>query len=189
MVCMTICTLFSVTAVSATEQEDKAIKLGMRGDSVLTLQKLLSETGFYAGELDGIFGKGTLQAVKEFQQVSGLPVDGVVGSDTLLYLKRFGVSEPGRYSRVLNMSASAYTAHDPGNSSRTSRGNILRKGLVAVDPDVIPLGTRLYIPGYGYAIADDIGGAITGHRIDLAFESRSEALQFGRRKVTVYILD
>lgn len=181
--------LFTSVVVLAAEKEDKPIQLGMRGDDVITLQKLLSETGFYAGEIDGIFGKGTLRAVKEFQQVSGLPVDGVVGKDTLLYLKRFGSTEPGRYSRVLTMSASAYTAYDDGNSNHTSRGNPLRKGLVAVDPSVIPLGTRLYIPGYGYAIADDIGGAIQGNRIDLAFESRSEALQFGRQKITVYILD
>ena len=51
------------------------------------------------------------------------------------------------------------------------------------------MGTRLYIEGYGYAVADDIGGAIKGTRIDLAFESRGDALRFGVQKVNVYILD
>ena len=46
-----------------------------------------------------------------------------------------------------------------------------------------------YIPGYGYAIADDVGGSIKGNRIDLAFDSHREALEFGRRDVVVYIVD
>ncbi|MBP8617589.1 3D domain-containing protein, partial [Veillonella sp.] len=62
------------------------------------------------------------------------------------------------------------------------------RGLVSVDPDVIPLGTELYIEGYGYAVADDTGGAIRGHKIDLAVDSYDETIQFGRRDVTVYVL-
>ena len=87
------------------------------------------------------------------------------------------------------MNASASSAYDSGNSQYTSNGSFLRKGLVAVDPAYIPLGTRLYIPGYGYAIADDVGGSIKGNRIDLAFDSHSEALAFGRRNVVVYIVN
>lgn len=86
------------------------------------------------------------------------------------------------------MEASAYSAYDPGNSHYTARGNLLCRGLVSVDPDVIPLGTELYIEGYGYAVADDTGGAIRGHKIDLAVDSYDEAIQFGRRDVTVYVL-
>ena len=62
-------------------------------------------------------------------------------------------------------------------------------GVVAVDPSIIPLGTRLYIPGYGMAIAADTGGAIVGYCIDLCMESYAEAMDFGRRVVTVYVLD
>jgi 3D (Asp-Asp-Asp) domain-containing protein len=61
-------------------------------------------------------------------------------------------------------------------------------GIVAVDPRVIPLRTRLYIPGYGYAVAGDTGGAIRGSRIDLGFNTYRDARQFGRRNVTVYLL-
>ena len=65
-----------------------------------------------------------------------------------------------------------------------------KKGsIVAVDPDVIPLGTRLFIPGYGEAVAADTGGAIIGNRIDLVMDSYGEAMDFGRRDVTVYVLD
>ena len=87
------------------------------------------------------------------------------------------------------MNASAYSAYDPGNGHYTYGGTYLRKGIIAVDPTVIPLGTRVFIPGYGYAIADDIGGAIKGNRIDMAFASHGEAMDFGRQQVTVYILD
>lgn len=170
---------------------DGSIRIGMRGDEVKLVQRLLAEMGFYVGEIDGIFGNGTLQGVRDFQTVSSLVPDGVVGPETLAALKRSegaGIS-PSRYSRSLTMNASAYSRFDSGNSSYTCRGNLLRKGLVAVDPNVIPLGTRLYIPGYGYAIADDTGGAIRGNTIDLAFDSHEEAIQFGRRRITVNILD
>jgi 3D (Asp-Asp-Asp) domain-containing protein len=169
--------------------EDKPVKLGMRGDDVAIVQKLLAEKGFYSGEIDGFFGKGTQNAVKEFQSTNGLSADGVVGKETFHYLERSSGTEPARYSRVLTMSASAYSAYDTGNSSRTCTGNVVRKGLVAVDPAVIPLGTRIFIAGYGTAIADDVGGSIRGNRIDLAFDSHGEAIQFGRQNVTVYILD
>lgn len=91
---------------------------------------------------------------------------------------------------VLSMSATGYTA-DPaenGGSTRTATGLRIGKGVAAVDPRYIPLGTRLYIEGYGYAIAADTGRAIKGHRIDLGFDSKRESNQLGRRKVQVHIL-
>ncbi len=89
---------------------------------------------------------------------------------------------------ALNMVATAYTAGCYGCSGRTALGYAAGHGVVAVDPRIIPLGTRLYIPGYGMAIAGDTGGAITGHRIDLGFNSIGDALLFGRRPVRVYRL-
>ena len=78
------------------------------------------------------------------------------------------------------------TAYSGGGT--TASGMAAAVGRVAVDPRVIPLGTRLYIEGYGYAVAADTGGAIKGNRIDLFFETYDEAISFGRRKVTVYVL-
>ena len=66
---------------------------------------------------------------------------------------------------------------------------------MAVDPRVIPLGTRLYVQSldgssdYGFAVAEDTGGAIKGNKIDLFFETAEQVRQFGRRRVKVYILD
>jgi 3D (Asp-Asp-Asp) domain-containing protein len=92
------------------------------------------------------------------------------------------------------------TAYDPGPASTgkspghpaygiTASGMRAGHGVVAVDPRVIPLGTRLYIPGYGNAIAGDTGGAIKGQRIDLGFATYNEAIRYGRQTVTVYVLD
>ena len=168
--------------------EKPAIMIGARGDEVRAIQKHLADGGFYAGEIDGIFGPITARAVKEFQKSVNLTVDGIVDRETFAYIGRI-TGEPSRYSRSLAMKASAYSAYDPGNGSYTYGGNLLRKGLVAVDPAVIPLGTRLYVQGYGYAVADDIGGAIKGNRIDLAFDSHGEAINFGVQRVNVYIID
>ena len=96
---------------------------------------------------------------------------------------------PTEYKKAISMDASAYSADDPGNSAYTARGNLLKRGHVSVDPDVIPLGTALYVEGYGYAVADDTGGAIIGNRIDLAMDSHGEAINYGRQKVMVYILN
>lgn len=87
------------------------------------------------------------------------------------------------------MEATAYLPTDGGGAGITATGIRAERGVAAVDPDVIPLGTRLYIPGYGMAIAADTGGAIIGEKIDLCMEGYSEAIHFGRRTVKVYILD
>ncbi len=92
------------------------------------------------------------------------------------------------YNAVYTMEATAYLPTDGGGNGITASGMYAQRGVVAVDPNVIPLGTRLYIPGYGEAIAADTGGAIRGDRIDLCMESYGECMQFGRRYVEVYVL-
>jgi len=89
---------------------------------------------------------------------------------------------------AMAMVATAYTADCYGCSGITKIGMPAGHGVVAVDPSVIPLGTRLYIPGYGAAVAGDTGGAIHGNRIDLGFNSTTDAMHFGRRPVVVYVL-
>jgi 3D (Asp-Asp-Asp) domain-containing protein len=93
-----------------------------------------------------------------------------------------------RFRRIAYMEASAYHPNDGSGSGITATGVRARYGIVAVDPDVIPLGTRLYIPGYGLALAADTGGAIVGDKIDLCMEDYDEAYAFGRRTMKVYIL-
>ncbi len=101
------------------------------------------------------------------------------------------------YSNVITMKASAYTAgyestgKNPGDAGYgvTATGIPATKGVVAVDPNVIPLGSKVYIDGYGVAVAGDTGGAIKGNKIDLCYDNLTDALNFGRRTVDVYVLD
>lgn len=71
---------------------------------------------------------------------------------------------------------------------QTASGMKPQVGVVAVDPKVIPLGTKLYVEGYGQAIAGDTGGAIKGNRVDLFMETRESCIEFGRQNVKVWIV-
>jgi len=99
---------------------------------------------------------------------------------------------PTRYRKTLTMSSTAYEPgpHSCGRfaSGYTSAGYKAGYGVVAVDPNVIPMHTRLYIEGYGYAVAGDRGSAIRGKDIDLGFLTVDECYKWGRRQVEVYIL-
>lgn len=89
--------------------------------------------------------------------------------------------------KVLDMVATAYYSNVTG-SGRTATGERARYGCVAVDPRVVPLGSIVFVEGYGMALACDTGGAIKGHRIDLCYGSRSFADNFGYKHVKVHVL-
>ena len=93
-----------------------------------------------------------------------------------------------RYKKKIYGEATAYT-WGGGASGTTSLGLWLKRGIVAVDPRMIPYYTKMYIPGYGMAMAGDTGGAIVGHRIDLFMDTLAECYQWGRRDVEIYILE
>lgn len=130
------------------------------------------------------------------------PVDNVIEVGTAA-TKEISRGKSFRYKKMIPMRASAYTASYEETGKRpgsrgygiTASGRKAERGVVAVDPRVIPLGTRLYIEtvgkgaDYGYAIAADTGGAIKGNVIDLFYENRRDALNWGRRNVRVYILE
>ena len=99
------------------------------------------------------------------------------------------------YSKKAKFNATAYTKTDAGCDDYTATGTKVRIGTVAVDPSVIPYGTRMFIMSndgkyiYGIATAEDCGGAIKENRIDLYFDTTAECFQFGRRSCTVYFLN
>ena len=95
--------------------------------------------------------------------------------------------------RTLIVSATAYTASCTGCSGITATGINLKANpglkVIAVDPNVIPLGSKVYVEGYGYAVAGDTGGAIKGNKIDLFMAKQSSAIAFGRQQVKVTVLN
>ena len=175
------------------------IKLGMEGDGVVYLQNKLSEHGFYDGEADGVADADTISALKDFQHSRGMVADGICGRKTYFALDNQETpvnlndyefsSEIPDFSRVIRVEATAYSSAEAGLSAYTALGTICQRGVIATDPSIIPLGTRVFIPGYGYAVAEDTGGAIVGHKIDVAFDTVAECYEFGRQIVDVYILD
>jgi uncharacterized protein YabE (DUF348 family) len=124
------------------------------------------------------------------------PINGIIeeGTRTSFVSSRGQVT---RFVRAFKMTATAYdagyasTGKQPGNPQYgvTYSGLKVKRGIVAVDPKVIPLGTWLYIEGYGEALAADIGGAIKGSRIDLFYESSKDVARYGKKTVKVYVLD
>ncbi|MDN4608354.1 3D domain-containing protein [Sporosarcina highlanderae] len=91
------------------------------------------------------------------------------------------------------VTATAYTAYCNGCSGTTAYGIDLRSNpdqkVIAVDPKLIPLGTRVWVEGYGEAIAGDVGGAIKGHRIDVFIPSYDSAMEWGVKKVKIKVLN
>ena len=101
------------------------------------------------------------------------------------------------YARTFIAEATAYTLDFQSTGRHpdhplfgvTASGMMAQVGVVAVDTNVIPFHTRMYIEGYGFAVAGDRGGAIRGYKVDLFFDTREETIQFGRRHIRVWILD
>lgn len=97
---------------------------------------------------------------------------------------------PVRYTQEMTVETTAYNQDEPGLSNRTATGMYVRKGVVAVDPNLISFGTHLYIEGYGYAVAADKGSAVKQQHIDVYVPTLQEALQHGRQHdVRAFILD
>jgi len=132
--------------------------------------------------------KGGTKVDEEILQksVTAQPVPEVVAKGTYQeYQADSGYIPP--YEYAMDVEATAYLPSDGSGSGYTATGMRAGRGVVAVDPNVIPYGTRLYISGYGEAVAADTGG-FSGRRIDLCMESYSEAIGWGRRDVRIYIL-
>ena len=92
--------------------------------------------------------------------------------------------------KVFTVRSTAYTS-DPrenGGWNVTAIGTKIRRGVIAVDPRVIPLRTRVYVEGYGFATAEDTGGAIKGNKIDVVMDTKAQSRNWGVRNVKIYIL-
>jgi 3D (Asp-Asp-Asp) domain-containing protein len=111
-------------------------------------------------------------------------------------VKTQAANAPKEFKQVVNATATAYAPGALDNDqwgNKTYLGTNVRPGIIAVDPDVIPIGSRLYIQypdGHGeYAVAEDTGGAIKGNRIDVAKSTVKEAENFGMKQVKVFVVE
>jgi 3D (Asp-Asp-Asp) domain-containing protein len=148
-----------------------------KNGSITKFFKLLKKDGKIVGK----------ELIRE-EKVDAVPTTYRLGNGGYNASRAGGMFKP---KKVLKMKASAY---DPGPSSngkwagRTTLGVRPTFGIVAVDPRTIPLGSILFIEGYGFGYAADTGSAIRGNRIDLCMNSVSECYRFGRRTVKVHVL-
>ena len=137
-------------------------------------------------KVDKVVAKGT-KAIPKIKAVSNTKAN----AKASVAQAAGGESELGfSYKKKMTMVATAYSAfRKDGSYGITASGMTARYGIIAVDPKVIPLGTKVYVEGYGYAVAGDTGGVIKGNKIDLCFEKpNKELMAFGRKNLTVYIL-
>ena len=180
-------TLSKLNHPAKTKKNSSVIKEGISNNKVVKLQNLLLLHGFNPGIVDGSFGKGTKEAVLEMQKQYALPVTGIVDDNVWSHLETPPVFN-GIYKKEMIMDATAYTPYDGGGSGYTYSGNKAGKGHAAVDPKVIPIGSILFVEGYGYCIADDIGRTVIGNHIDICVDTVDQAYQWGVRTVKVYLV-
>lgn len=117
------------------------------------------------------------------------PKTEVIEKGTKIIWREYMTSDVGGvwYWHKMRVWATKYDANCIGCTGRTFNGHGVEKGICAVDPTVIQLGTQFYVDGYGLCIADDIGGAIKGNDVDLGFKDASEAA-WGAEYTDIYLL-
>lgn len=180
------------------------VREGSRGEVVREVQQQLIDQGYLEDGADGVCGPRTVAAIKKFQRAAGLEADGICGRATYRALTGHAYTAPPeeeasamhsagdmpekyRNGYVMYVSATAYSAEDVGPRARTASGTRVRRGEIAVDPSVIPLGSHVFIPGYGEAVAEDVMG-LRGNVIDVAFATHVEAMIFGRQDLEIYVI-
>lgn len=177
--------------------KNKLVQKGVPGTKTVSY-KILYEDGVEVSR-ETLSEEVTVQPIAQIREVGPKKT---AASYTIASVGTVQTSRNGSlaYSKVLTLTATAYDASSCGKSPShpaygiTATGRRAGYGVVAVDPNVIPLGSRLYIESsdgsyvYGTAVAADTGGKIKGNRIDLCFDTNAEALRFGRKNVKVYVL-
>jgi resuscitation-promoting factor RpfB len=154
----------------------KVVTEGKNGEDVITYRALYKD------------GKVTEKQVVSKSSTPPVTEVVLIGSSGQTVASRG--SELRDSGRTITLVATAYSpsGNGPFGMQTATPGVRCRYGVVAVDPRIIPLGTRLYVPGYGNCVAYDTGSAIKGHRIDLFYPRESQASAYGRKRVTVTIL-
>jgi len=182
---------FEHRTTSRTQVEEKEIPFDtqyVESDKLLPGMSQMQEEG----------ENGVLRQVVKTFEVAGQPIDQQIQSSFELKRPKKKVvirnSKPVvgesfelakmKISQTLKVEATAYTY----TGNKTATGVAAREGLIAVDPKVIAMGSKVYVEGYGYAIAADTGGDIRGNRIDVFFSSLRQCIDWGRKPVHIYVL-
>ncbi|MFL0266554.1 3D domain-containing protein [Candidatus Clostridium radicumherbarum] len=172
---------------NAKKGSTKVLQDGQEGEKVITT-KLVYENGKEV-KRDVIDETITKNPVQKIVAVGTLSTVSLSRGEDVMYKTSF------RARTTAYSAGFSSTGKRPGdkNYGKTASGTIAKRdpqgySSVAVDPRVIPLGTKLFIEGYGYAVAEDTGGAIKGNAIDVFFETDSECFNWGVKNVNVYIL-
>ena len=120
-----------------------------------------------------------------------IPVNTQIDVKPEIQLESESVNKPiiKEENKYIVMRATAYTKSKEEGTSKgiTKSGTLVSRGTVAVDPKLIPLGTKLYIEGYGHAVAHDTGGLIKGNRLDIWLPTKELCFNWGRRTLQVII--
>lgn len=193
-----------VTYSEVTETEElayntvKKLNSGLEAGTIVTINEGEAGKAVRTVKVKYVDGEEVSREVMN-EEVVKQPVDKVVEYGSKNATANSPVSTGAlNYKYVIECTATAYDLspeENGGYGGMTATGVPLDKGVIAVDPRVIPLGSRVYIEAldgswsYGYAVAADTGGAIKGNRVDLCYRTRSECIQFGRRKCRVYVLN
>lgn len=159
---------------SVTSNVIKTSQKGVAGEKEVTFKVMLE---------DGIeVGRNVIEELVLKEPVQEVVVKGTM--QTLVLSRGDTIS----YKKKMNMEATAY-AGDPVTATGTvPKRNPNGLSTIAVDPRVIPLGSKVYVEGYGYAVAEDTGGAIKNNIIDVFLNSESECNRWGRKRVNVYLI-
>ena len=141
----------------------------------------------------GANGRETVYTVRTFideiLQGTERVTNRVAPTDRVIHVGASGFSSGRGSYRLREIRTMEATAYHPmvGGTGRTATGRRAGYGIIAVDPRVIPLGTLVFVEGYGMALAADTGGAIKGNKIDVCIPDHGQIRQWGRRKVRVHI--
>lgn len=185
--------VYGSSTVTAIKDFQEALGLEVDGVCGALTYKLLRAAAYDEIDVTNFkLGDYIPEHVEDISVDSGLDVEEIDSHDESVEYDE-GIDESNfdipSYKRIVRVEATAYSSKQPGMSPYTATGTLCKRGVIATDPNVIPLGTKVFIPGYGYAVAADTGGAIVGNIIDVAFDTIAECYEFGRKSIDIYIID
>lgn len=163
---------------------------GVKGERVVT-KKLTFEDGVQVNEevLSTVVVKEAVDKIVHVGTKNTAVYAKKPSQSALAASRGSAVPSSLNYSKSFRVEATAYAGHNITATGTKPVRNPNGWSTIAVDRNVIALGTKVYVENYGYAIAEDVGGAIKGNKIDLFMNSSAEAYRWGRRTVTIYILE